>query len=263
MKILSVLLAVVFGFVLVPAVAQDVVVVELFTSEGCSSCPPADALLVQLSQMKGPNGSDIIVLGEHVDYWNYIGWTDRFSSPQFSNRQQRYADRFGLNSPYTPQAVVDGTVQFVGNDKAKLAETVSQRSKTPKAAVVSLELDNHQLLHIAVRTTLPSKDRVFLAVTEDGLTTEVARGENSGRTLHHAGVVRSLRDLGKMSGSEFEKTIPLAIEPGWNPSKLKVVVWVQGTDLGPITGAASLPLAEGGGIRPAATACLPSSSSEY
>ena len=99
--------------------AQTPVVVELFTSEGCSSCPPADALLVQLSQ-KTPPGVSLILLGEHVDYWNHDGWSDRFSSAQFSQRQSDYEEHLHVNGPYTPQMVIDGHLQFVGNDAAAL-----------------------------------------------------------------------------------------------------------------------------------------------
>src|SRR3954470_1760095 len=97
------------------AVAQErpVVVVELFTSEGCSSCPPADAIIRNV-QAKGLSGVDLVLLGEHVDYWDRLGWRDAFSSAQFTERQQRYAERLGLDSPYTPQAVVDGHTELVG-----------------------------------------------------------------------------------------------------------------------------------------------------
>src|SRR5512146_3181325 len=101
------------------------VFVELFTSEGCSSCPPADALLTQLEKQRQIDGRPIIVLGEHVDYWNNLGWTDRFSSARFSERQSEYARKFGLDSVYTPQMVVNGRTEFVGNDPAALQKALS------------------------------------------------------------------------------------------------------------------------------------------
>src|ERR1700757_1664605 len=101
---------------------QNPVVVELFTSEGCSSCPPADALLLKLSRMDVSGLPQVIVLGEHVDYWNSPSWNDRFSSAQFTGRQQGYAQHFGLASPYTPQMVIDGQKQLVGNNPEEVGQ---------------------------------------------------------------------------------------------------------------------------------------------
>src|ERR1700674_1167395 len=99
-----------------PEARRKAVVVELFTSEGCSSCPPADALLLQLRQQSQQDGTEIIPLGFHVDYWNDLGWQDRFSSPAYSRRQEQYAHQFALDGPYTPQMVVDGSREFTGRD---------------------------------------------------------------------------------------------------------------------------------------------------
>src|ERR1039458_6586284 len=129
----------VFGLCFFPrAWAQTPVVVELFTSEGCSSCPPADALLVQLSQ-KTPPGVDLILLGEHVDYRNHDGWSDRFSSSQFSQRQSDYEEHLHVAGPYTPQMVIDGHLQFVGNDVAALQHNLELASAQPKIAQVSVQ----------------------------------------------------------------------------------------------------------------------------
>ena len=133
-KLLGMVIAVVA--LLLPGLAQEAaprpVVVELFTSEGCSSCPPADALLMKLDQQGAQNGVLPILLGEHVDYWNYLGWTDRFSSAQFSHRQSQYANTFHLGGPYTPQMVIDGQVQFVGNDAAEAQQQIAALGKQPK-----------------------------------------------------------------------------------------------------------------------------------
>ena len=219
--------------------AQSPVVVELFTSEGCSSCPPADALLVKLSQMHGPNLPEVIVLGEHVDYWNNIGWTDRFSSPQFSQRQQGYAQHFGLASPYTPQMVIDGQRQIVGNDAAGIGHLIDEAAKQDKPATISVA----QVApgRYAVEVQAPnSKGKVLLAVTEDGLSSDVKAGENSGRTLRHAGVVRELRTLGSLKNGAYQGEVQLTVKRDWNPTNVKALVFVQRDDYGPILGAAYL-----------------------
>ncbi len=223
-----------------PAFASDgPVVVELFTSEGCSSCPPADALLIQLSHMSGTEGPEVIVLGEHVDYWNHIGWTDRFSSPQFTWRQQGYAQRFGLASPYTPQMVIDGQRQLVGNDTSGVAREITAASRQEKPAKVALTRLNGNAFQVSVRAE-NTKGKVFLAITEDGLSSEVKGGENGGRTLHHAGVVRELRTLGSLSNGSFNDKVEVRLQRDWNPANLKLVVFAQQSDFGRVLGAASL-----------------------
>ena len=124
------------------------VLVELFTSEGCSSCPPADKLLIQLKQNQPVAGAEVIALGQHVDYWNSIGWADRFSSPQFSARQQQYADRLN-DGPYTPQMVVDGTTSVVGNDSNEVSRTIARAAAKSKPVLVELTQINGS---VAVRS---------------------------------------------------------------------------------------------------------------
>ena len=222
------------------ASAQASVVVELFTSEGCSSCPPADALLVKLSHENPPGGAKLILLGEHVDYWNYIGWTDRFSSAAFSERQNTYANHFHLGSVYTPQMVIDGHLQTVGNGAAEVYRDISKAAAEPKPAKVGLRWEPQQKLNIAVQTPASGRAKVLLAITEDGLSTSVGGGENGGRTLQHAAVVRQLRELGTANSGQFEASIDVAPHPDWNQSKLKVAVLVQDTGSGRILGAALL-----------------------
>ncbi len=229
----------VFGLGFPRAWAQTPIVVELFTSEGCSSCPPADALLVQLSH-KHPPGVDLILLGEHVDYWNHDGWTDRFSSPQFSQRQNDYEKHLHVAEAYTPQVVIDGHVQLSGNDAAALTRNLQSASTQPKAAQVSLQWAAGGHLKIAVQAPQIKQLHVFLAVTEDGLTTAISGGENHGRTLQHAAVVRELRDLGSVKDESFAQTVEVSRHSGWNPANLKVAVLVQDPDGGPVLGAASL-----------------------
>jgi hypothetical protein len=220
--------------------AETPVVIELFTSEGCSSCPPADALLVELSRKNPTNGAQLILLGEHVDYWNYIGWTDRFSSAAFSDRQNNYAKQLHLATVYTPQMVIDGHLQLVGNGAAEVYRDISKAAAEPKPAQVSLQWEAQQKLHVAVQTPAAERPKILLAITEDGLSTAVGAGENGGRTLQHAAVVRQLRELGTAANGQFETTLDVAVHPDWNPAKLKVVVLVQQPGSGKILGAASL-----------------------
>jgi hypothetical protein len=243
MKVVWLVLLVAASCVRPALAAESPVVVELFTSEGCSSCPPADALLVKLGQLSGTQVPDVIILGEHVDYWNHIGWTDRFSSPQFSLRQQGYAQHFGLASPYTPQMVIDGERQFVGNDSAQVAREITAAVKEEKPAKVSLTRLHGDAFQVSVRSS-SAKGKVFLAVTEDSLSTEVKGGENNGRTLHHAGVVRELRTLGWLSNGSFDKQVEVPIKREWNPANLKLVVFTQQGDFRRILGAASLRLSQ-------------------
>ncbi len=218
--------------------AQTPVVVELFTSEGCSSCPPADALLVKLSQQGVSNGAPLILLGEHVDYWNYIGWTDRFSSKQFSQRQSEYGHALNA-SVYTPEMVIDGSTQFVGSDASQARSTIAVASKEAKPAQVTLRWDGNQL-HVTVQSSAAERSNVLLATTEDGLSTSVEGGENGGRTLHHAAVVRQLRDLGHTDKGAFDASVNVAPKGDWNPAKLKVAVLVQDPATMKILGAASI-----------------------
>ena len=220
--------------------AETPVVIELFTSEGCSSCPPADALLVDLSHKSPPSGTKLILLGEHVDYWNYIGWTDRFSSAQFSQRQNDYARHLHLASVYTPQMVIDGHVDLVGNGAAEVYQDIGKAAKESKPAQVSLRWESPQKLHIAVQAPAGDRAKVLLAITEDGLSTAVGRGENTGRTLQHAAVVRQLKELGTASNGQFETSVDVPAHSDWNPAKLKVAVLVQQSSTGKILGADSL-----------------------
>ena len=187
------------------AVAQDhrqPVLVELFTSEGCSDCPPADALLAQLDQQQFVPGADAIVLSEHVTYWNHQGWRDRFSFDAIDARQQEYARILGLSDVYTPQMVVDGTEQFVGGNLEKLRVAVQREAAKPKAEI---RIENaHQqpdgTVTFSVHIPAGSKGNLTAALAENATVSEVARGENAGRTLHHVAVVRVLKEFGASAG---------------------------------------------------------------
>ncbi len=227
------------AFAQAPQKSSRPLVVELFTSEGCSSCPPADALLASLERQATFNGRPIIVLGEHVDYWNGLGWHDRFSSAAFTERQQEYARRLGVPEIYTPQMIVNGRTQFVGNDPDALQKAFTAPDDSPSDPV-TLDISRDNVAHISV-TNAPRGSHVFLAVTETNLTTSVHGGENKNHELHHAAVVRQLRDLGKAKGF-FSANTPLKLDPTWNRANLHVIAFTQNGDAGPIDGAASAPL---------------------
>jgi hypothetical protein len=237
-RISLIVLAIVTAVLVVqlPAAAQNPVVVELFTSEGCSSCPPADAILLQLSQQKPSDGTQLILLGEHVDYWDNIGWVDRFSSRQLSARQSEYAHALHA-TVYTPQMVIDGEEQFVGNGAAEVHSRIAAAAKQPKPAQVSVAWEGRAGLRVNVHSAQPLKADVLLAITEDGLSTQVPKGENAGKTLHHAAVVRQLREIGKLDDGTFEKTIDVARDPQWQPANLKAAVLVQDPSSKKILGA--------------------------
>ncbi len=204
------------------------VLVELFTSEGCSSCPPADVNLSRIEKNQPIANAEIITLALHVDYWNSLGWKDEFSSPLYSQRQQGYSQALKLDQNYTPQMIVDGRNEFVGSNEERTNKAIADAAKSPKAAVeISQNADN---LKIKL-SDIPTHENatVFLAVTEDNLASNVRGGENSGRKLAHTSVVRELKSLGMLTAaqavSEMETT--LQIQPNWKRENLKVVVFVQ------------------------------------
>ena len=177
--------------------ARSPVLVELFTSEGCSDCPPADALLSRLDQEQFVPGARAIVLSEHVTYWNQQGWHDPFSMQQMDERQRDYVYRFGLQDSYTPQAVVDGEIQFVGNNPNAMAQAVEKAASTPKEplAIQNAHWDKGGV-DFSVQAQANDRTRLEAALAEDATRVDVASGENAGRTLHHVAVVRVLKDFG-------------------------------------------------------------------
>jgi hypothetical protein len=213
------------------------VLVELFTSEGCSSCPPADRLLFEL-EAKGKSGQDVIVLGEHVDYWDYLGWKDKYSSSEFTARQYEYAKALG-NSVYTPEAVVDGVTGMVGSNRDLLTEAIRRSSLHPKAALkLSIEkLSSDSLkrkIHILI-TGAPSlankRVQVFVAVAENNLRSDIRAGENNGAVLLHTGVVRYLHKLSSeitlVPNKDLSLTTEITLDPSWKEKDLRLVTFLQ------------------------------------
>ena len=224
-----------------PEARRKTVVVELFTSEGCSSCPPADALLAKLREEGIRNGAEIIPLGFHVDYWNHLGWQDRFSSAAYSQRQEEYARTLGLDGVYTPQMVVDGRREFVGSNGSHARDEIVQETGQPQLADVQLSfLTPDQLqVHVAGSANDVASD-VLLAITEDNLSSNVAAGENGGHVLRHAAVVREFRSLGKLVQGKFQAEVSITQQKDWKSKDLRYVVLVQDAASRKIEGAASL-----------------------
>jgi hypothetical protein len=223
------------------------VLIELFTSEGCSSCPPADALLEKLDRYQPVSGAEIIVLSEHVDYWNDIGWTDPYSSHQYSERQSAYAARFGLGTIYTPQMVVDGHLELVGSDERQAIRAVEIAAKVEKVQLMlsSVHVEDFKKLSVHIETgPLPSSitaksANVFLAIADESDESHVIRGENAGRTLIHVAVLRDLAPVGTVARTDkFSRDVTLNFDIG-NRRDLRIVGVIQEPAAGRVLGAVS------------------------
>jgi hypothetical protein len=206
------------------------VLVELFTSEGCSSCPPADEFL-QVLDRQPLAGAEMIVLSEHVDYWNHIGWKDPYSARFYSDRQSTYASRFKLDSPYTPQMVVDGSYEFVGSDRELARKNFAQALAVQKISVRlgSISIGSENTLHAHVETgTLPSDAEVVVVIALQRAESQVLRGENRGRTLTHTAVARTMVKVGTVSrGQAFAQDVEVKLEPSLARDNLRVITFVQ------------------------------------
>jgi hypothetical protein len=217
------------------------VLIELFTSEGCSDCPPADTLLARLDSQP-MNGAELIVLSEHVDYWNGLGWKDPYSSHQYSERQNSYAGLFGLGSVYTPQMIVDGRFEFVGSDEGRAIEAIENAIKTEKVAVhLSSHLESDHVLAIHIDAGhLPSSSTaksasVWLAIADERNESHISGGENGGRTLTHVAVVRTLVKVGTVNESdEFSQDTKVNISHG--SGNMRLIAFVQEAQTGRIWG---------------------------
>ena len=197
------------------------VLVELFTSEGCSSCPPADAVLARLHREQPVPGVQLIVLSEHVDYWNSLGWKDPFSAALFSDRQGQYSGHI-----YTPQAVVDGRADVLGSDERAIVRAVTAAGREPHGTLRLTATPSG--VRIAVTGLSGHSDaEVMVAVVEDGLVSRVERGENAGRTLAHTAVVRALQRGGTIpaAADRWTNEVPVSLDGSWR--RPRVVAFVQ------------------------------------
>lgn len=239
--VLSMIFAVSFLLCGASASASSVpILVELFTSEGCSDCPPADAFLQALDAKQPLPGAQLIVLEEHVDYWDDKGWRDPFSSHALTQRQEKYVDRLHVkDGAYTPQMVVDGSEAFVGNNRVEAAQALQKEISTPKTGVdiSAVHVENGKVFAHIATGGLPSKAEVFIALALDHAQSQVLHGENGGRELQHVAVVRRLNAVGKVKkGEPFSKDITLPLDQA-NES-YRVIAFVQEPDEGRVLGAA-------------------------
>jgi hypothetical protein len=245
-------LVMIASVVVQPASAADnnaavPVLVELFTSEGCSSCPPADALLQRMDSSQPIPGAQLIVLSEHVDYWDHEGWKDPFSSHALTDRQGEYGRKLGLASVYTPQIIVDGTSELRAND-AQQANQVFQKAITGGAiplriSALSADAANpgQARAHVEADGSSAQHDAdIYLALALDHAESEILRGENGGRRLSYVAVVESLTKLGKLQkGKKFDQDVQVKLHPGTDPANLRVIVFVQSGGPGKVLGATS------------------------
>ena len=238
---------------------RTVVVAELFTSEGCSSCPPADTLLREWVAGQPVDGVEILALGQHVDYWDRLGWRDPYSSAEFSQRQSAYDDAvFRSGRIYTPQLVVDGRLECIGSDGPAVRRALVEAARQAKANVsvsaataASGGLDVRVQVRVPPGVTRDGPADVMLAVTEDDLATRVQRGENGGRTLRHTAVTRTLTAAGSIDADAGDASIAavVPVSSDWASANLRVVAFVQERGSRRILGGGATPRGAVGGSR--------------
>jgi hypothetical protein len=223
---------------------KTTVVLELFTSEGCSSCPPADRLLQSLDDQQPFSGAELIVLSEHVDYWNGDGWVDPYSSSLFTERQKSYEDRLGVDSAYTPQAVIDGERQAIGGDAGAIRRAVEASLQEKR---VSLTVGNVIVQGNRIQFHLTSADvpntaapaTLYVALADNLVRSRVGGGENNGRSLTHVAVLRTLTSFGTIKpGSSLAKDVSLPIPARTGANGFRIVALLQENKSRRIIGAA-------------------------
>ncbi|RAO10339.1 DUF1223 domain-containing protein [Micromonospora noduli] len=225
-----------------PSTDGGFAVVEMFTSQGCNSCPPAEELLSEIERDARDRGQNVFTLGFHVDYWDDLGWPDQFADAAYTARQEAYARAFGTRGLYTPQMVVNGTVEFVGSDRRRTAAAIMSAMASTATTPLALSIANlgNDRVMVDYRTEQPPERAVLqVAVVERDLTSEIARGENAGRTLRQDNVVRAFRSV----GLDAERgQVELATPPGLDPGSASVVGYVQENGERAIVGATAIDL---------------------
>jgi hypothetical protein len=221
------------------------VLLELFTSEGCSSCPPADAFLERMDSTQPVPGARLIVLSEHVDYWDHLGWKDPYSSHAFTERQADYVRALHLDTPYTPQIILNGSSVLRG-DPHQVEQMLAQAASSAKlpVTITSTTIESGSPLtlrtHIeVVGSSLSHSSELFLALALDHAESEVLHGENGGRHLKYVAVVEEIKKVGKVEkGKDFNQDVELKLNPGAEANNLRIIAFVQESGRGKILGAA-------------------------
>ena len=224
--------------------ATPFALVELFTSEGCSSCPPADLLLGEIVKDARTRRRRVYCLSFHVDYWNGLGWRDPYSDSAFSRRQQEYASVFNSDRVYTPQMVVNGSAEFVGSDRTRARDHIDHALKQPvrtsvKLSEVEQKDPNSVLLGFEV-SQAPPGSVLNVALVERGLVSRVTRGENGGQTLRHENVVRAFQT--NRLGEAGKGTVKLKLPADLVLKNSSAVAYVQNIDVGTVLGATAIDL---------------------
>jgi hypothetical protein len=219
----------------IPVAGKGFAVVELFTSEGCSSCPPADALVARVQKESAEK--PVYILAFHVDYWNRLGWKDVFSSHDYSSRQYQYS-KLIKSEVYTPQIIVNGHTEFVGSDEKSLRNAIKTGLENPAKTElvlsnIKVEGDKANVQYHATGVTNGSN--LLIALIEKNATTKVQSGENGGRTLSHVQIVTQLKSISLKSNVNGTESI--ALPHGFDPQKFELIGFVQNTSTGEITGA--------------------------
>jgi hypothetical protein len=221
-----------------PTTQPQPVVVELFTSEGCSSCPPADRLLMELDRHQPVPGANIIVLSEHIDYWNGLGWSDPYSSHQWSQRQDAYARRFGLDSVYTPQMIIDGEHQVSGNDPDAVRQKIELSASRPKLPIeISSITREGDALQVTFMADAAPNATLFAVLADDSDHSTVVRGENAGRSLDHVAVVRTLTPIASLQTTPTKKMVEIRVSSETAKQHLRLILFAQDGKNGRILGA--------------------------
>lgn len=231
---------------------RNPVLVELFTSEGCSSCPPADALLQKMDTSQPVAGAQLIVLSEHVDYWDHDGWKDPYSSSSITDRQNDYVQALGLKTAFTPQFVVDGTHQFSMGNGAEAREAFQSAVSARKVPITieSPVIDTHDPQTVKARILIDGKGEshnaeVYVALALDHTESQVLRGENTGKHLTHVAVAEQLKKIGKLEkGKEFQQDLNLKLKSNADSRNLRLIVFVQESGPGRVVGSAMQKVAD-------------------
>lgn len=220
--------------------ARTPVLVELYTSEGCSSCPAVDKLVADIESRQPVSNAQVVLLSFHVDYWDQLGWHDRFSSHDYTLRQQQYSSLFSEAEVYTPELIVDGKE----SRPESLGQSVQHAATAPKPVSLHVAEKSGRTVTISAQGEPKANARVLVAITEDGLSTKVGGGENGGRTLMHSGVVRKFVSLGKLEHGAFSKDFNVPADAQWQSSKLTLVSFAQDEKTGRVLGVTAQSLSE-------------------